>query len=57
MFTQVRALLMEVKPYVLLFVYIDGDVSNTSLIYLQIVSGVLTLGLGECDCVQIPPMG
>ena len=28
-------------------VYIDGDVSSTELMYLEIVMCVLTLGLGE----------
>ena len=38
-------------------VYINGDVSSTELIYLEIVRCGLTLGLGECDCVEVPSMG
>jgi hypothetical protein len=35
-------------------VYIEDDVSSTSLIYLEIIRKDLTLGLGESNCVEIP---
>ena len=35
-------------------VYIDDDVSSTSLTSLEIICCVLTLGLGECDCDSVP---
>lgn len=45
--------LEEVIPYVLLD-YIDDDVSSTGVIYLEIVSNVLTLRLGGCNCDPPP---
>ena len=38
-------------------VYIDGDVSKTELIYREIVSCLLPLGLGECNCDSDPSTG
>ena len=38
-------------------VYINGDVLSTELIYLEIMRCVLTLGLDECDCVEVPSVG
>jgi hypothetical protein len=35
-------------------VYINGDVSSTELIYLEIVMCVQLLGLGERYCVDVP---
>ena len=47
MFTQVRALLDGGKTLCPALVYIDGDVSSTELIYLEIAMCGLTLELGE----------